>query len=216
MHGLTNGDREILNQLGIAVVVDLRDRNEREARPNRLPAGVEVVERTSPPTNGRVRTLEDLIVAGEFAIRGDEYMKTAYIATLDRLGPELRAILERAADSRSRPLVFHCASGKDRTGIAAAVLLGILGVPEDVILDEYELTSVLASPRRLKALSPLLVQHGVSEARMRSLLDARRSVLATMLRHVVQHSNGFDGYAIAHAGVAPNLPDRLRDSLLVP
>src|SRR5256885_7649896 len=75
------------------------------------------------------------------------------IELLDRLAPELRIILDRAVDSPNRPLLFHCAAGKDRTGLTAAILLGLLGVPDDVILDDYERseehTSELQSPCNL-------------------------------------------------------------------
>ena len=39
-----------------------------------------------------------------------------------------------------RPVYFHCAAGRDRTGTMAAVCLGVLGVPEGVIAQDYELT----------------------------------------------------------------------------
>jgi len=36
--------------------------------------------------------------------------------------------------------VFHCASGKDRTGVVAALTLTLLGVPEDVVVADFALT----------------------------------------------------------------------------
>lgn len=38
------------------------------------------------------------------------------------------------------PAVFHCAAGKDRTGILAALLLASLGVPHDVVAEDYGLS----------------------------------------------------------------------------
>src|SRR4029079_11322798 len=74
-------------------------------------------------------------------IRDDELRAGVYIDMLDRLAPEMREVLERAVDAVERPLLFHCAAGKDRTGVIAAVLLGVLGVAEADIVEDYELTT---------------------------------------------------------------------------
>ena len=38
--------------------------------------------------------------------------------------------------------MFHCSAGKDRTGVLAAVVLGCLGVPDEVIVDDYALSAI--------------------------------------------------------------------------
>ncbi|MFK8909368.1 tyrosine-protein phosphatase [Streptomyces sp. YS-3] len=55
---------------------------------------------------------------------------------------ELRAALRVIAAPDSGPLVFHCASGKDRTGLLAALVLILLGVPEDVVIEDFTLTGL--------------------------------------------------------------------------
>jgi protein-tyrosine phosphatase len=54
---------------------------------------------------------------------------------------ELRQALEIIA-SADEPLVFHCASGKDRTGLVAALVLALLEVPEDDIVRDFALTEL--------------------------------------------------------------------------
>ncbi|MFC5905621.1 tyrosine-protein phosphatase [Streptacidiphilus monticola] len=53
---------------------------------------------------------------------------------------EIRQVLELVADPGSGPLLFHCASGKDRTGLVAALVLTLLGVPEADVVAEFALT----------------------------------------------------------------------------
>jgi protein-tyrosine phosphatase len=53
---------------------------------------------------------------------------------------EIRATLQAIATDDRRPLVFHCASGKDRTGIVAALVLSLLGVDENDIVDDFART----------------------------------------------------------------------------
>jgi protein-tyrosine phosphatase len=214
LHALTDADIEVVGTLGIRVLFDLRNADERAARPNRLPGDIEVLERATPSTTGATMTTEEQITRNVLPVRDDDFFTTVYLELFDRLGPELRTILERAVDAPARPLLFHCAAGKDRTGIAAAVLLGVLGVPDEVILDDYELTSTYFTPRKLDALAAVLAEHNVPDERIRPLLEARRPVLAGALRHVHEQWGGFEGYAHDHLGVAPDLPERLRDALL--
>jgi protein-tyrosine phosphatase len=215
LHALTDADVAVISSLGIRVLFDLRNAHERIARPNRLPTGVEVLERTSPSTTGVTRTTDELIALGLLAERDDEEFAMVYVGLLDRLAPELRTIVERAVDAPTRPLLFHCAAGKDRTGIAAAVLLGLLGVPDEVTLDDYELTSVYSAPRRIEALADAMAEHGVTDERVRPLLEARRPVLAAALRYIRERWGGFDGYATEHLAVDNDLPQRLRNALLI-
>ena len=212
---LTTGDLQVLSNLGIRVVLDLRHDLERSRRPYLLPPGIEVLERLSPGGDDG-RTIEEAIAEGDLPVPDDGYLATMYVDLLSRLAPELRILVERAALARERPLLFHCAVGKDRTGIAAALLLGLLGVPDEVILDEYELTTSQSTPRRLAALRPLLIENHVPEEQIRPLLEARRPVLASTLTHLYAQWGGFEQYATEALGVAPDLPERLREALLVP
>jgi protein-tyrosine phosphatase len=215
LHALTDADLEAVGTLGIRVVFDLRNPDERDARPNRLPPDVELLERVTPSTGADTRTTEQQIMLGELPRRDDDYFASVYIRLLERLAPELHIILERAGEAPDRPLLFHCAAGKDRTGIVAAVLLGVLGVSDEAILDDYELTSTYFTPRRMDALADTMAEHGVTEEQLRPLLEARRPVLSSMLAHLYERWGGFDGYATEHLGLDPVVVERLRTALLV-
>jgi protein-tyrosine phosphatase len=216
LHALTDADLEALGDLGIRVVFDLRNDHERAARPSRLPPGIELLERSSPSGGGDSRSTEEQIATGTLPVKDDVYFATVYVDLLDRLAPELRLIVERAVAAPTRPLLFHCAAGKDRTGIVAAVLLGLLDVSEETILDDYELTSTYFTPRKMETLAAVMAAHGVEDERVRPLLEAHRPVLATALRHIHEQWGGFDGYATARLGVDRGLPERLRAALLAP
>ena len=55
---------------------------------------------------------------------------------------QIGSLLRVAVDPDSRPLVFHCTHGKDRTGISAAILLSALGVPWEAVMEDYLLSNV--------------------------------------------------------------------------
>ncbi|KOG28550.1 GNAT family N-acetyltransferase [Streptomyces resistomycificus] len=78
------------------------------------------------------------------------YLAERYMEVAEDGTKEIRGALEliaRSAESET-PLVFHCASGKDRTGQLAALVLSLLGVPEQTIVEDYSLTE-LAAPALL-------------------------------------------------------------------
>lgn len=75
----------------------------------------------------------------------------AYRDILLNAGPAYRRIFEHLRDfditdeaggSRPEPLLFHCAAGKDRTGVLAALVLRLCGVPDEVIAWEYSITKM--------------------------------------------------------------------------
>ena len=214
---LTDADQETLVSLGIEVVFDLRGEPERAARPSRLPASVELHERTSPSTRSQLGpTLEEQIATGTLPERDDDHLAAVYIRQLDDgLARELRRILELALESPARPLLFHCAAGKDRTGLAAAVILGVLGVPDETIAADYNLSTIYWAQPRLEALGPHLDEYGISEDHVLPFLEARSDVFARALHHIHDRWGGFDDYATRCLGLSAGFPNDLRRALTI-
>lgn len=216
LHALTDADLDVIAGLGVRVLFDLRNDAERSLRPNRLWDGVAVHERESPskePTSAG-RTLADDIISGWVGEADDDQFGGVYIDILTHLAPELRRIVELAADASERPLLFHCAAGKDRTGIAAAVLLGLLGVPDDTILDDYELTTKYSTPTRYAEVAELVEQHGADADQVRAFISARRPVLAKAIGHIHDTWGTYDDYAVEALRLDHDVPERLRATLL--
>jgi len=57
------------------------------------------------------------------------------------IGERIAEALEIVADPKNHPVLFHCTAGKDRTGVLAAMILSILGVPDQDIIEDYALTA---------------------------------------------------------------------------
>lgn len=142
MHGLTDGDYDYLSGLGISVICDLRASQERAEEPTDWRAG-EIEYLTFPDPSG------------------DNDMSRAFGAVLmspDVTGAQVRDVFIEAYRSMhigyasaysemfdqlangSVPLAFNCSAGKDRTGVAAALLLSALGVPRETVVADYALS----------------------------------------------------------------------------
>ncbi len=138
---LTPEDGQALQELGLARAVDLRGQLESAAQSYALP---------------RVRyhalPIEPTVVqrAKEMAQRGltmtapiaRELMRDTYRAFVADNTAQFAELFAHLLQEDT-PLVFHCTAGKDRTGFAAALILRALGVPHDVVLQDYLLTNEL-------------------------------------------------------------------------
>ena len=133
--------------LGIRTVVDLRTADERAAAPDRLPPGArlfvaDVLGDNPGVAPARLRALlADPVAAGR--VLGDGRAEEVFAGIYRRMvlspcaSAAYRALVETAADHRARPVLFHCATGKDRTGWAAALLLMLLGASREAVRAEF-------------------------------------------------------------------------------
>jgi protein-tyrosine phosphatase len=87
-----------------------------------------------------------------------------YQQFLSKCRDNVGKIMATLADAENNASMYHCAGGKDRTGVISALLLGIAGVPDDTIAEDYALTSMyptktkrptLGSPETDFVLDPL-------------------------------------------------------------
>ncbi|WP_329403177.1 tyrosine-protein phosphatase [Streptomyces melanogenes] len=125
---------------------------------------------------------------------------------------ELREALRTIAAPDSGPLVFHCASGKDRTGLLAALVLALLGVPEDVIVEDFTLTE-LATDRLIadwRAANP------GGEITWPGYGRAPAAIMRFFLADLSARHGSVRGYATELLGVDEELVAALRAGLLEP
>ncbi|WP_300544340.1 tyrosine-protein phosphatase [Maricaulis sp.] len=136
-------DRDLMRELGIRVVADLRKPPEREAEPSVWPENVRVIasdlgDTGEPPHLAFLRkgihtaeAVRDYMLSAYRRIPMEEGNKQVY-----REG--YRALASGEADSG---FLVHCAAGKDRTGIFCALILDELGVDRDTVVEDYLLTN---------------------------------------------------------------------------
>jgi protein-tyrosine phosphatase len=99
------------------------------------------------------------------------------------------------------PAVFHCAAGKDRTGVIAAVVLAVLGVPDEHVIEDYAATrkSLERIVARLRASEGYQY---IFEELPPETLHAEPETMARLLEHARERYGGLRGWALG-AGVAP-------------
>jgi protein-tyrosine phosphatase len=123
---------------------------------------------------------------------------------------ELRQALEVIAADGSAPVVIHCASGKDRTGLLAALVLALLGVAEEDIVADFALTE-LATDRLIADWS---AAHWGRTPRWPGYGRAPAEIMRLVLSELAARYGSLRGYAADHLGVDGAVITALRLHLL--
>lgn len=141
LSNLTVADGAALRALGIATIIDMRSNDERDRAPNRLPGDLPArqIARAFLPrhTHGMI----DAINSGRCnAAQAHALMLRQYEALALDHTADYRQVLADLLIPDGVPAVFHCTSGKDRTGMVAAIILLAIGAPVTAVIEDYTLT----------------------------------------------------------------------------
>lgn len=147
---LGDAGKQRLRDLGVRVVVDLRDQFEVDALPDDL-EGLDVTVLHLPVFEGSGASQATI-----GATLVDLYEKIL----LQHRDVVVRALRE-IADTADEPVVVHCTAGKDRTGIVVALALLAVGVDRETVLDDYATTQANLAGEWLDGMLELVRRHGV-------------------------------------------------------
>ena len=136
---LTPADLTVVARLNIHTVYDLRSVSERRAEPTAW------IGSSAPTILMRDYDLDLSAMAGLYqgtpTVDGARAVFVNLYATfLDTQRPQQAALFEVLLRNDGASL-YHCTAGKDRTGLATAMILSALGVPRETILYDYELSN---------------------------------------------------------------------------
>lgn len=137
VHRVGPDDAAALRALGLRTVLDLRTDAEL-ATHGVFPGEAGVVHHHLPVLRKTWddRSLDPL-ADGDAAA---DFLVARYLEMLDEGTEALSAALRVVGDGDNHVVLFHCAAGKDRTGVLAMLLLSLLGVADDDVADDYHLT----------------------------------------------------------------------------
>ena len=141
-------------------------------------------------------------------------MTEIYLHRLEQpwYGPRIVEALGIIAESENHPVVFHCTLGKDRTGILSAIILSILGVPDETIIGDYTLTNqhmgnfwnrVASDPERAERVRQV----------PRHVYEADPESIEAVLTKLQTEYSSVRGYVMANGG-DDALLQRIEDALL--
>ncbi len=218
--GASAADLETVARLGLVAVVDLRGPAERAEAPCPRPPGfaaeVIVVESDN-------RELAPHLQAGLAGMTA-ETARTAMLANYARMPFRTRMlpVLERyfaLLAERKAPVLIHCMAGKDRTGLAVALLHHALGVRRDDLMADYLLTNT-AWPREARmAVGGAQLRrhwgHALPDAAVEVIMSVEPDYLHTAFKAIEAEHGSVDAYLEARLGLTAERRAALEARLLV-
>lgn len=147
MVDLTNDDLQLLTDYGLRIDVDLRSPSETEYYADRYPKPAAYVNLPVYPFSKSLFSNLGIVNYMKLKVEDQDYANQSYIQMLvdrhARLAYQKMFSLLLANTKENQSLVFHCSAGKDRTGVAAFLILTALQVKPNEILKDYLLTNLV-------------------------------------------------------------------------
>ena len=177
LSALTDVDISYVKRLGLTLICDFRQLVEQELEPTFLGHDSSHTVASLPVTPGSSSSFMDNLHQGIIAVDDSagfmEDINRDFVANqLPQYAEMFQLLL--VGDQQ---LLIHCASGKDRTGFGAALILDVLGVDEEAIVNDYLLTNkYLPVEKEIKRLSKEFTDHSgssISEEVLRPMLEVR-------------------------------------------
>lgn len=216
LSSLSDQDLDLLASLDLDLVCDFRRLEEQGSEPSRLPG-----ERTP-----RIASLPIIPGSNSRFFEEAEAQPEGPGAMFDFMTEINRDFAEGNTDTYARMFseilsqdnarfLVHCAAGKDRTGFAAAIILLALGVPRDVVMHDYMLTSRYFNPdRELDRLrSKYQLEHMDARA-IRPMLEVHEDYLERALAVIEQNYDSVEHYLEEALAVGPAELKELRSRYL--
>ena len=207
LHRISPEGQQALIESGLRMVIDLRNERELDEKPNPLASNPQIDYHHIPLFHGLTRPNTPLGLMFPT-------LEAMYQATLEQCRPTVIQTLQTIASQDEGAVLFHCTAGKDRTGLIAALLLGLAGVEAEHIVEDYALTTHHAAPL-LDELYQAGLARGLDPEGYRRLLTAEAGTMQTTLSYLEADHGGIEAY-IASLELPSGTVERLRNRLLTP
>jgi protein-tyrosine phosphatase len=189
LNRLDDGGRAVLADLGLRTVIDLRTDSEVEAAPSALDGTA-------------AQTVRVPLFSAEAIGRLPPDLAAVYRYMIDDCGAAIARAIGRLAVPGALPGLVHCTAGKDRTGLVTALVLEVIGVPDDVIAADYALSqSSSLAPDTARQIGRIQSISGVGRWLDLGALGSPPQVIHTALAQ----SGTVANYLYGHGLTAPDL-----------
>jgi protein-tyrosine phosphatase len=216
-------DLEKIAELGLRNVYDLRTAGERDALPDELPPGVNGIwldvlgqgPHMAPAQLGKLleNPQQANVALGDGKVEG--MLAEAYrdFVSLPSAREAFRQMFSDIASQDNLPALFHCTTGKDRTGWAAAALLSLLGVPEDVVFEDFLRSNDFILPAYQQAIDAFVAAGG-DAAIPSAMLGVRPQYLEAAFDEMRTRYGTIEDYFSEALGIDAAGQEALRDLYL--
>jgi protein-tyrosine phosphatase len=207
LNTLTDADLAKIAALDIKYDFDFRGPYEVKTAPDKIPTGTTRISLPAGSENiGDSNYLKNM---GKY-LKSDSFMMSFYTILTpfkDRYTPLFDSLI---SNKNTSPMLFHCTAGKDRTGIAAALILYALGVDEQIIFDDYEATNYYRRNENAKSIAQMTKYYGLDEKTASNLMGAKKDYIAATFATIRSKYGSLDVYLDKELGLTKKKINQLR------
>jgi protein-tyrosine phosphatase len=197
LHRLDPAAVAAVTALGLRSVIDLRTQPEVDLAPS--------------PAGGRVTHVP--LLTGDLP-EVPLSLSDLYHHLVDERGEQIGGAIAALCGGDAMPALVHCSAGKDRTGVVIALILAVLGVPDEVIAADYALSAAYLDPDQTPVISQLQASTGLGDELISGLLSSPPELILNALDMTRERGGSVDGYLRGH-GLTDAALGRLRAALIV-
>jgi protein-tyrosine phosphatase len=204
---LTDDDLQQLKSRHINSVVDFRGKRESAAAPDRLLPDMDYI--LSPAGSDQLPPMPQMITMireGNFLVKMYDTSSVGYFG--DRYRPLFQKLL---TEPDSAALLYHCTGGRDRTGMATALFLYILGVPMNTIEADFTASNVYLAPSMVRMFGGLSKMSGMDEALIEKSFLLTPELLLTFFQAISVKYGSVDRFCEQALGIGPKERAILKD-----
>jgi len=223
LSGIPPADMEKLAALGLKTAFDLRTAEERKERPEEVPKGVHyvVLDVLADSPQAGPAQLEKLMGDPKVANAelgggkveagfGASYREFVSLPSAQR---EFRKLFVALGEQKELPAVFHCTTGKDRTGWAAAAFLTLMGVPKDKVYGDYLRSNDYILPAYQRVIDGFVAAGGNAEI-PKAILGVKKEYLDAAFDEMAKKHGTIEKYFAEGLGIDAAQQKALRDLYL--
>ncbi|NNE56678.1 MAG: tyrosine-protein phosphatase [Hellea sp.] len=217
---LDSAGMEAFEALNIRTITDLRSEEERIQEPNRIPAAYPGRHYQVLPINDRpvdIRVLGKKIITGKITDEEiSDLLDHRKFITTDSHREYWGQWLRDLANDEATPHLFHCTSGKDRTGFGASIFLLTMGVPEEIVKQDFLLSNQVLEEYNDARIIEIekKVPGSIDEDLFRKILGVSEETIDLSFAEMKSQYGSVDGFIRDGLGIDDETRQRLQDKFL--
>lgn len=206
---LTDKDLNVLEEKHIHTVVDFRGKKESAAAPDHLLPNTDYI--LCPAGSDSLPSAKDMLAH----IKQDSFLTKFYSST-QYFGPRYKAFFQKLlALPEGESIMYHCTGGRDRTGMATALLLYVLKVPRETIEEDFVASNVYLAPMNQKMYQSFAQYPGVDIEAVKKAMALRPELIRVMFSSIEREYGSIEAFFKQELGVGDKEIAQLRSKYTI-
>lgn len=196
---LTDTDVALLDKKRIHTVVDFRGVAESKAAPDRLPKNTDYT--LSPAGSDSLPNPAQMV---KFLKEGNFLEKFYGVDAVKYSGDRFRPLFVKLLTAdKKEAVMYHCTGGRDRTGMATALFLYVLNVPQETIEADYTASNLYLRKMNAKMMAPLAKMSGLTEAEVEKEMALRPELIRSFFDGLKKQYGSIEAFLQQEMGIGP-------------